>query len=417
MDHVGEELYITQNNSSRLPFVAKRDFFCVFVGEFMLCDDGSDTEDSFSGDEENEGAQRHPPPLPSGGGASHLIPLSSDGRISSSAPTPTTKETVSGGGGGQDEDETKREEDKKKDSKSKEKESGEVESPEDRGDPEMVPVYLQRLLPIFTEIYHSSLAPALRKESLRLTRKMCRYISSTCLQELCIETAPLDHAHPPFSAQISEVLAAVLESEDDHEAHLAVLHIMQDLLSKNRAAFDEQFVRLGLANKIAGLVAQHTEKEGEEEAAGEPSGEPPASSPPPSGDNDGGAAVKEGEAGGSNGGGEREREGEGGKNDEVDGAASSEVKVPKEDGKSDLDHPGEASPLEDASDIVVSVPYRWRDWCVVRSRDCLYVWNEYCVIELSNVSNGWFRFLVDNRLATMYSSGSTEGGPDSYGKG
>ena len=35
--------------------------------------------------------------------------------------------------------------------------------------------------------------------------------------------------------------------------------------------------------------------------------------------------------------------------------------------------------------------------------------------ELSGVSNGWFRLLLDNKLATMYSSGSTEGGPDSFG--
>lgn len=33
-------------------------------------------------------------------------------------------------------------------------------------------------------------------------------------------------------------------------------------------------------------------------------------------------------------------------------------------------------------------------------------------IELSLVSNGWFRFLMDNKLATMYSSGSIEMGPD-----
>jgi len=60
--------------------------------------------------------------------------------------------------------------------------------------------------------------------------------------------------------------------------------------------------------------------------------------------------------------------------------------------------------LEDASDIVVFTPYQWRDWSIVCSRDCLYLWNEFCAIELSNVSNGWFRYLVDNKLATMYSS-------------
>ncbi len=52
----------------------------------------------------------------------------------------------------------------------------------------------------------------------------------------------------------------------------------------------------------------------------------------------------------------------------------------------------------------------------MRSKDCVYLWNEYTAIELSKVSNGWFRFLVDGKLSTMYSSGSTEGGPDSFGE-
>ncbi len=72
--------------------------------------------------------------------------------------------------------------------------------------------------------------------------------------------------------------------------------------------------------------------------------------------------------------------------------------------------------LEDAQELAVHRAYRWREWFVVKSRDCLYLWNEFTVIELSKVSNGWFRFLVDNKLATMYSSGSTEGGPDAFGE-
>lgn len=52
----------------------------------------------------------------------------------------------------------------------------------------------------------------------------------------------------------------------------------------------------------------------------------------------------------------------------------------------------------------------------MRSRDCLYLWNESCALELSNGSNGWFRFILDGKLATMYSSGSPEGGSDSSGK-
>lgn len=34
--------------------------------------------------------------------------------------------------------------------------------PEARGDPEMAPVYLQRLLPIFCSTYHSTMIPAVR---------------------------------------------------------------------------------------------------------------------------------------------------------------------------------------------------------------------------------------------------------------
>ena len=52
----------------------------------------------------------------------------------------------------------------------------------------------------------------------------------------------------------------------------------------------------------------------------------------------------------------------------------------------------------------------------MRSRDCLYLWNESCALELSNGSNGWFRFILDGKLATMYSSGSPEGGSDSSGR-
>ena len=47
--------------------------------------------------------------------------------------------------------------------------------------------------------------------------------------------------------------------------------------------------------------------------------------------------------------------------------------------------------------------------CILRGRDCLYVWSDAAALELSNGSNGWFRFILDGKLATMYSSGSPEG--------
>ena len=84
------------------------------------------------------------------------------------------------------------------------------EEEEDKGDPEMAPVYIKRLLPVMAEVFHSSLAPALRKECLRLMRKICRYITSEWLEEISQER---DAQQPTFPAQISEVLAITLENE------------------------------------------------------------------------------------------------------------------------------------------------------------------------------------------------------------
>ncbi|PIK60002.1 putative E3 ubiquitin-protein ligase HECTD1 isoform X1 [Apostichopus japonicus] len=72
-----------------------------------------------------------------------------------------------------------------------------------------------------------------------------------------------------------------------------------------------------------------------------------------------------------------------------------------------------ASDLDDAKEILTGRPYHWKDWCLARGRDCLYVWSDAAALELSNGSNGWFRFILDGKLATMYSSGSPEGGSDS----
>lgn len=72
--------------------------------------------------------------------------------------------------------------------------------------------------------------------------------------------------------------------------------------------------------------------------------------------------------------------------------------------------------VEDAKEIVQGKAYHWHEWSICRGRDCLYVWSDSAALELSNGSNGWFRFILDGKLATMYSSGSPEHGNDSSGK-
>ncbi|OWK08863.1 hypothetical protein Celaphus_00015402, partial [Cervus elaphus hippelaphus] len=68
----------------------------------------------------------------------------------------------------------------------------------------------------------------------------------------------------------------------------------------------------------------------------------------------------------------------------------------------------EDEPQEDAKELQQGKPYHWRDWSIIRGRDCLYIWSDAAALELSNGSNGWFRFILDGKLATMYSSGSPE---------
>ncbi|CAH0714365.1 unnamed protein product, partial [Brenthis ino] len=67
-----------------------------------------------------------------------------------------------------------------------------------------------------------------------------------------------------------------------------------------------------------------------------------------------------------------------------------------------------AGPGEDATSLSSGCAYCWGEWSLCRGRDALYVWSDAAALELSTGSNGWFRFLLDGKLATMYSSGSPE---------
>ena len=107
----------------------------VHLGEYMLRD-CSDSEDSFSGDDEPHPttASDRPP--------SELIPTSEASvSITGDAPPSAPANEMKG-------EEADNEESQEED--------------EDKGDPEMAPVFLKKMLPVFTELFHSSLAPPLR---------------------------------------------------------------------------------------------------------------------------------------------------------------------------------------------------------------------------------------------------------------
>ncbi|KAH9632321.1 hypothetical protein HF086_010246 [Spodoptera exigua] len=82
---------------------------------------------------------------------------------------------------------------------------------------------------------------------------------------------------------------------------------------------------------------------------------------------------------------------------------------------SDSESSSIAGSSEDASCLASGVGYSWAEWALCRGRDALYVWSDAAALELSTGSNGWFRFLLDGKLATMYSSGSPEHQTDNTG--
>ncbi|XP_044291619.1 E3 ubiquitin-protein ligase HECTD1 isoform X7 [Varanus komodoensis] len=222
--------------------------------------------------------------------------------------------------------------------KKKDANKDEEESNEPKGDPEMAPIYLKRLLPVFAQTFQQTMLPSIRKASLALIRKMIHFCSEALLKEVCDSDA--GHNLPTI---LVEITATVLDQEDDDDGHLLALQIIRDLVDKGGDLFLDQLARLGVISKVSSLAGPSSDDENEEES-----------------------------------------------------------KPEKED-----EH------QEDAKELQQGKPYHWRDWSIIRGRDCLYIWSDAAALELSNGSNGWFRFILDGKLATMYSSGSPEGGSDS----
>ncbi|KYQ58401.1 E3 ubiquitin-protein ligase HECTD1 [Trachymyrmex zeteki] len=133
---------------------------------------------------------------------------------------------------------------------------------EPKGDPEMAPVYLKRLLPVFCATFQSTMLPSVRKASLSLIRKMVHYIQP----ELLIETCGSDKTGG-CGAMLVEVIANVLDNEEDEDGHLIVLQMIQDLMIKGKDEFLEHFARLGVFSKVATLAGpQETTPEPEAES-------------------------------------------------------------------------------------------------------------------------------------------------------
>ncbi|KAH8341323.1 hypothetical protein KR059_002696 [Drosophila kikkawai] len=240
---------------------------------------------------------------------------------------------------------------------------------EPRGDPEMAPIYLKVLLPIFCRTFLGSMLGSVRRASLALIKKIVQYAYPTVLQSLS-ESGYSDEGHASTSSGqnggnlLIEVIASVLDNEDDDDGHLIVLNIIEEIMCKTQEEFLDHFARLGVFAKVQALMDTDAEDLYVQSSSGSA--------------------------------------------DEMVSSAQKSLTNVVVSPRATLE-----DPMEDAKEILQGKPYHWREWSICRGRDCLYVWSDSVALELSNGSNGWFRFIIDGKLATMYSSGSPENGNDS----
>lgn len=74
-----------------------------------------------------------------------------------------------------------------------------------KGDLEMAPLYVTRLLPVFAQTFRSSLVPSIRKATLAIMKKVIHYIPQKMMSEVISSCN--------VAASIVEVLSSVLNVE------------------------------------------------------------------------------------------------------------------------------------------------------------------------------------------------------------
>uniref|UniRef100_H2Z100 E3 ubiquitin-protein ligase n=1 Tax=Ciona savignyi TaxID=51511 RepID=H2Z100_CIOSA len=149
--------------------------------------------------------------------------------------------------------------------------------------------------------------------------------------------------------KFANVVSTAFDQEDNDEVHLTALEIVQSLMDKCYDLFASSLNHDWIADKIRDLHAPGEDKKEE-------------------------------------------------------GAIGGEIKIKQE----------VSSSVEDATAMKPGSLYSWKKtWTFARGKGCLYLWSSATAIELSHGSNGWFRYILDGKLSTMYSSGSPEGGTDS----
>ena len=190
---------------------------------------------------------------------------------------------------------------------------------------------------------------SINKSCLNLLRKLINFAPKEQLNDIVdfkIENFSVGDRKqedtPSISTLLVELIAKILQENQNYESIFIGLSISNDLFKKCSPSVIEEFTRLGvghLISKLATDMPKSLDENDDEEEAG---------------------------------------------------------KV-------------ETETFPDATEIKTDEAYMWNnEWCTICCRDFIYVWNAYFAIELSHNSNGWFRFLCDDKLYSMYSNGKPE---------
>uniref|UniRef100_A0A158P7N2 E3 ubiquitin-protein ligase n=1 Tax=Angiostrongylus cantonensis TaxID=6313 RepID=A0A158P7N2_ANGCA len=224
---------------------------------------------------------------------------------------------------------------------------------------------------------HKSLSASVRRTSLSLLRGLVIPLSGS---NTVTSTTDL----PPGAENLVSVVVSVLEQEEDHDGQEQVLLILSYLLRKDPELWVPELVRLGVFERVEAMAK-----------------EPPKTSdvcvfsyitttetPPPTVEmvpstNTSSLTLM------------------------VPSSSNDKGKLLLQQG---LCHINYYYVLIFFS--YLDMPYRWKEWHIVRGDESTFIWCDVLAIELSFNSNGWFRFYMDGEVTTMFNNGVAESVPE-----
>ena len=202
---------------------------------------------------------------------------------------------------------------------------------------------------------------SINKSCLNLLRKLINFAPKEQLNDIVefkienFNTTNKQEEHPSISTLLVELIAKILQENQNYESIYIGLSISNDLFKKCSPTVIEEFTRLGVGHLISKLATDMPKSLDENEDETE-------------------ETIK----------------------------VSAPVSVLND-----------VETYPDATEIIAEEAYMWNnEWCIIYCKDFLYIWNSHFAIELSHNSNGWFRFLVDDKLYSMYSNGKPEVSPE-----